>query len=317
MLKLPRLYRFGQFASHISTGKRNHDKAQLNRTTEVSNSIVTENFENVTKKRMSEARRSIAMEVESHDLYKNVYNYCKQFGEIKNAIAYTMKDERKFVYLEYDSEDAISETMKYAGFQSNTVPWQNRFMKLRNSKLTDVNIQSVDTPLQYGLIREPAVSDILQEAETIDEQAILLYSHTCLTDISIRLKFLGALQAQDVLQYFLNDIFPNADIFPFGSSLNGYGKLGCDLDMALRFDRSDKRFDVNVDEPLQFYGKDLKIGEELRKLEGRQVKCIASIFDYILPGSSQVMSVHGARVPIVRYFDKNIYCSIDLSVNNL
>lgn len=317
MLKLPKLYRFGRYNSHISKGKQNHNKAQLNCPTEVSSVMVTENFGDLTRKRMSEARRSIAIEVESHNLYKNVYNYCKQFGVIKNAIAYTMKDERKFVFLEYDNEDAISETMKYIGFQSNVVPWKNRFVQLRNSKLRDENNQSVDIPLQYGIIREQPVAHILQEAETIDEQAILLYNHTCLTDISLRLKFLGALQAQDVVQYFLNYMFPNAEIFPFGSSLNGYGKLGCDLDMALRFDRSAERFDVNADEPLQFYGKDLEVGEELRKLEGRQVKCAASIFDYVLPGTSQMMSVHNARVPIVRYFDTNIHCSIDLSVNNL
>lgn len=316
MLKLPKLYRFAQCAGHISKRRQNHNAAQLNRTIEVSNLIATENLVDLTKKRMLEAARSLAIEVESHNSYNNVYNYCRQFGVIRNAIAYTMLDERKFVLLEYDSEDAINETLKCVGFKSNTVEWKNRFLQLRNSKLKEGNVQSIDTPLQFS-IKEQPVANLLQEAETFDEQAILLYNNTCLDDTSIRLKYLGALQAQHVLHYFLDHIFPNSVIYPFGSSVNGYGESGCDLDMTLRFDRYDKRFDVNADDPLQFYGKELETGEELRKLEGRQVKCIASMFDYVLPGLAQVMSLHGARVPIVRYFDENIHSSVDLSVNNL
>lgn len=317
MLKLPKLYRLGRYAADISKGKQNHNAAQLNRTIEIFNLTTTENLVDLSKKRMSEAARSITIEVESHNSYKSVYNYCKQFGAIKNAIAYAMPDERKFVLLEYDSEDAIDDTLKFVGFKSNTVPWKNRFLQLRNSRLRDENAQSVDIPLQHGVLKESSVADLLQKAETIDEQAILLYNHTCVNDISVRLKFLGALQAQHVLHHFWNYIFPNSVIFPFGSSVTGYGELGCDLDMTLRFDRYGERFDVNADDPLQFYGKELESGEELRKLEGRQVKCIASMFDYVLPGSAQVMSFHGARVPIVRYFDENIHSSVDLSINNL
>lgn len=57
-----------------------------------------------------------------------------------------------------------------------------------------------------------------------------LYSLTALNDIGTRLRFLTALQ----IEKMISGMFPYAVAYPFGSSVNGYGKMGCDLDLVLR-----------------------------------------------------------------------------------
>ena len=59
-----------------------------------------------------------------------------------------------------------------------------------------------------------------------------LYSLTKLNDLGIRLRFLAANQ----LEVAISNMFPYATASPFGSSVNTFGKLGCDLDLILSFD---------------------------------------------------------------------------------
>lgn len=57
-----------------------------------------------------------------------------------------------------------------------------------------------------------------------------LYDITKLNDLGTRLRFLTALQ----IERTICGLFPQVAAYPFGSSVNGYGKLGCDLDLVLR-----------------------------------------------------------------------------------
>lgn len=61
----------------------------------------------------------------------------------------------------------------------------------------------------------------------------VLYELTKLNDLGIRLRFLTARQ----IELAVSGMFPDATAYPFGSSINGYGKLGCDLDLILTLNR--------------------------------------------------------------------------------
>lgn len=52
---------------------------------------------------------------------------------------------------------------------------------------------------------------------------------TCLSDTGTRVRFLASRQ----IELALSGMFPNAQALPFGSSVNSYGKEGCDLDLVL------------------------------------------------------------------------------------
>lgn len=277
-----------------------------------------ENLRDVIKKRNSEVKRSVVVQIDSVDLSRNVYHYCRQFGEIKNTIAYSLKDKRNFVLIEYESEDGHSEAFKHSGFQHNTLPWINQYTVLRKSALQE-SAYTTDAPIQLSHVQEPPVVDILSKAGCIDEQISLLYQHTCMNDLLTRLKFIGVMQTQRIVNFFMPTIFPNARIYPFGSTLNGYGRMGSDLDMALRFDTPEAAPTINIDSPIKFYNRtcDFRKDEESKKLLGRQVRCMAALIDQYLLASKLVRFIPTAKVPLVTYYDTNIPCSVDLSINNL
>lgn len=66
----------------------------------------------------------------------------------------------------------------------------------------------------------------------IDQQVTSLTEAYQLTDENIRLRFLVCFLLKDVAAAY----FPECTIKPFGSSVNGFGKLGCDLDMFVDLD---------------------------------------------------------------------------------
>ncbi|XP_031617119.1 poly(A) RNA polymerase, mitochondrial-like [Contarinia nasturtii] len=310
MLNLHKLFRSSQYASGIfskkyttiSTNKK-IDEAYSNR----------ENFSDLIARRQSEALCSVILEVNTKDICGQVYNYCKQFGETKNAFVYTLKDGRNLMLLEYNQLDAVKEIQQFSGFQVNTVKWPNRILTVRNSKLNPS--LSHDAPLQFENAVQVPIANILRNASTFDEQVYLLFKHTRHTDLSIRLKFITALQAQVVINQCLQSFFPNAKLYPFGSTVNGFGRLGCDLDMCLRFDRVGESTNKNSESLLEFRGNNIE-NDKRDKVKGYQVKCIASLIESLLPGTDKISSASGARVPIVRYFDKNIHSSVDISIDN-
>lgn len=64
----------------------------------------------------------------------------------------------------------------------------------------------------------------------ISDQIVSLYNLTKLNDIGTRLRFLTSIQIESCL----SGMFPNSTVYPFGSTVNGFGKMGCDLDLVLR-----------------------------------------------------------------------------------
>lgn len=60
----------------------------------------------------------------------------------------------------------------------------------------------------------------------------VLYDKTKLNDLGTRLRFLTARQ----VELAVIGMFPEAIAYPFGSSINGCGKMGCDLDLILKLD---------------------------------------------------------------------------------
>lgn len=63
----------------------------------------------------------------------------------------------------------------------------------------------------------------------VSGQVIVLYEALKLTDLEIRLRFHTAHH----LERYFSGLFQNIKILPFGSSINGFGRKKCDLDLTL------------------------------------------------------------------------------------
>jgi poly(A) RNA polymerase len=143
----------------------------------------------------------------------------------------------------------------------------------------------------------------------LEDQMLVLHRATCLNDLGIRLRFLAAKQIEDSLK----GMFPNSLAFPFGSSVNGFGKMGCDLDLILKFNQ-----DVDTDAKnsrLIFHTK-ANLSNERSQVQ-RQMECVGDILQLFLPGISNVRRILQARVPIIKFNHEYLDLEVDLSMSNL
>jgi DNA polymerase sigma len=63
---------------------------------------------------------------------------------------------------------------------------------------------------------------------------VSLFEHTRMSDISYRIRFLACEQ----IELALSGMFPKAQVLPFGSSVNSFGKNSSDLDMVVVLNES-------------------------------------------------------------------------------
>lgn len=73
-------------------------------------------------------------------------------------------------------------------------------------------------------------------AVQVSHQLYLLTNECQLTEENTKLRFLACSLIQDIARAY----FPDCIVKPFGSSVNTFGKLGCDLDMFLELNKVGK-----------------------------------------------------------------------------
>lgn len=264
------------------------------------------------------------MQVASEKSYNDVHKVCSQFGNILNAFFYTVPKETSFILLEYDNEDAVEEAFQSSAFPEigagAVVPVKSSFLWFRNTankqKLRQfkdaVKLQIIGKTVE----KQPGeLVKILMDANSISDQIRLLYENTRLNDLSIRLRFLGALQ----IQRALSGLFLNHTVLPFGSTVNGFGKLGCDLDTILHYNFDDSSFNPSKDyndRRLVFHTKGCPSDSKRGMIE-KHIKFYGTLCESFIPGASNVVAIHSARVPIVRYNQKYLNISVDISLLNM
>lgn len=77
----------------------------------------------------------------------------------------------------------------------------------------------------------------------MSDQMCVLHNLTKLNEVGTRLRFLTAKQ----VEMAVIGMFPSAAALPFGSSVNGCGRMGCDLDLILRLTNVPKVNNVSIE----------------------------------------------------------------------
>lgn len=143
----------------------------------------------------------------------------------------------------------------------------------------------------------------------------------------IRLRFLAARQIEESI----SGIFPHARACIFGSTVNGYGKLGCDLDMILQLNSKDSEVIImssSYDAKTQIFISQIESTKRLvfhtkktltnaRSQVQRNLENISDTLQLFVPGVCHVRRILQARVPIIRYHHEHLDLEVDLSMNNM
>ncbi|XP_044264015.1 poly(A) RNA polymerase, mitochondrial [Tribolium madens] len=298
----------------LSSGRKNVRRlSQKVKETESDNAFIP--FMDVLKFRRNEARRSILVQVQSAQSFKELHSYCNSVGNIKQMLHYTVGVEPlNFIVVEFASEEDVTNVLERSSYVEDTqvVPVQSQFLWFRASnrklpKLKQSKSAILNTENGNQCMKSPEIMNLLRNCDSVSEQMNVLYNSTKLNDLGTRLRFLTARQVENAVR----GMFPKARAYPFGSSVNGYGKMGCDLDLVLRL-CDDK---IKNDARLMFHCKGL-VGSE-RTASQRNMEAIGDLLQLFLPGCSQVRRILQARVPIIKYYQQLTDVECDLSMSNM
>lgn len=283
------------------------------------------NFDDLVARRRLEAQRSIVVQVLSDKSYPELHAYCSQFGGIQRAHHYRISNYNgnfNYVLVEFHSPDIKEAVLKASCYSSDyhkqtnenpIIPVQSPFLYFGKGKPTKIStdpspvLQSVNSTQRIG---EHQLMDVLGSAQSMEEQIQTLYNATKLTDVEVRLRFLAALQVENAVK----SMFPHAIAYPFGSSMNGFGRTGCDLDLILRID-CDRDVEKGSQSRLIFHTKEFLSNTRLQTQ--RNIDRIGDLLELFLPGVGNVRRILKARIPIVKYNHELLDLEIDLSMSNL
>uniref|UniRef100_A0A182RHY0 Poly(A) RNA polymerase, mitochondrial n=1 Tax=Anopheles funestus TaxID=62324 RepID=A0A182RHY0_ANOFN len=277
-------------------------------------------FDTMLSARRSEARRSVLVQVSSERSYNELYHYCSQFGTIESSHHYRVEGDSDgdchYILLEFSSSAEADAAMQSGVFSSERpgVRARSIFLWFRTGpKPKLITQEEPKRPLALidgtSAIGETELNSLLSSAKSIDDQVTVLHRLTKLNDLGKRLRFLAVRQLESSLQ----GMFPQAVAHPFGSSVNGYGRMGCDLDVILDLDsRSGELPDRNS--RLVYHTKSTNPNE--RTQVQRQLESIGDVLQLFLPGVNSVRRILKARVPIVKYHHEHLDLEIDLTMNN-
>lgn len=292
------------------------------------------NFDQLIRTRRDEAARSILVQVNSDKSHPELHRYCSQYGSIRSAHHYT-HDDMHYIVLEYEAAEAARAAVESGTYNEDCagIVVQSPFLWFRagpkKTTLRPTKAAAADSapaaqqqpdhtttaPPRLDIVdgnrhaTNDSVNCALRQAASVNEQMVSLHRLTCLNDIGTRLRFLAARQ----IEQSLHGMFPHAAAFPFGSSVNGFGRLGCDLDMILRLGADAER--PRPEARLVYHTKEnLSNG---RSQTQRQMESISDMLQLFLPGVCHVRRILQARVPIIKYHHDHMNLEVDLSMSNL
>ncbi|XP_037039462.1 poly(A) RNA polymerase, mitochondrial-like [Bradysia coprophila] len=275
------------------------------------------NFDEMVTSRREQAQRSILVQVQSQKSFTDLQKYCSQFGKIIGGHHYVLAD-RQFILIEFSSQVEAQQAISCSTFEDATgFCTQGPFLWFRaaaqnGSVAKDTRNVSAKLMVSDGCrpIDYNKINEVMLGAASLSDQIGILFRSTILDDLGIRMRFLAARQIEESI----SSIFPSARACIFGSSVNGYGKLGCDLDLILHFHSLD--CDIDTTKRLVFHTKKLSAPDSRSDLQ-KNLVTVSGIVQRFLPGISNVRTILPARVPIIKYHHDFLDLEVDVSLNNM
>ncbi|XP_014012982.1 poly(A) RNA polymerase, mitochondrial [Salmo salar] len=271
-------------------------------------------FYTVQEEKIEQAERSVLISCPAKTNEKKFLNYLSRHGDINKCFFY--ESYGTYAVVEFSNKESLVSLHEGTAIPSinheATVPFKSRLLSLRNTGPVDMsNGQSAPQCQPQTTIHINDLIQRLSKENSIDQQISSLTETYQLTEENVCLRFLVCSLLKDIAAAY----FPECTIRPFGSSVNGFGKLGCDLDMFLDLDGISGR---NLKRPKA--GLSLEYQTKRSASERACTQSILSVIgecvDQFGPGCVGVQKILQARCPLVRFAHQPSGFQCDLTANN-
>ncbi|XP_061717935.1 poly(A) RNA polymerase, mitochondrial [Cydia pomonella] len=270
------------------------------------------NFEEVVAARRAEARRSVVVQVNSEASFSELHSYCSKYADVKGIHHYRNSSGEHFMLIEFSTEDNLKDVLRSCSSHQKDIDvmsLRSPFLWFRaapgKKEKTEPCLSSLNTKDGSSDLSEDTLFQELMSAQTVSDQIQLLYDRTILNDLGVRLRFIVARE----LEVMLESLYANIEVHPFGSSVNGFGRMGCDLDLVLTNTLTNDMMDPS---------KRLVYQEKRNESRpARQLELLAELLDMRAVGVARVQRILHARVPIVKFAHHITDVDCDLCYSNM
>ncbi|XP_073344599.1 poly(A) RNA polymerase, mitochondrial [Pagrus major] len=264
----------------------------------------------VQAERQGEATRSVLINCSPRTNEKKFLKFLSRHGEVKKYFFY--ESYGMYAVVEFTNRESVASLLEEAAIPTVShealVPFKSRLLSLKNVD------SAGSTNQQYQPQTTAPINQLIQRLsreESIDRQVISLTESYQLTEENSRLRFLVCSLLQDIAAAY----FPECTIKPFGSSVNGFGKLGCDLDVILDLDGISGRKAKTPKSGLSLEYQ-LKRANSERAVTQSILSVIGECVDQFGPGCVGVQKILNARCPLLRFAHQPSGFQCDLTANN-
>ncbi|KAG7210331.1 hypothetical protein KM043_011869 [Ampulex compressa] len=220
--------------------------------------------------------------------------------------------EHNYFLLEFQQAQSVNLLLQYTkAFYGNVhAAIKTPIFRFRSH---NSNIVYSDSSLNFvneiNVLNDKILAGDLVRAVSISDQIRILYDGLKLTELETKLRFYTICQLEKSFSYLLSDML----IYPFGSSVNGFGNHCCDLDLVAVIEQNQKASGERHKMALQ--GKSIRFEEKSDIKEFLWV--LAKMLQHFMPGVGNVQHILEARVPIIKFdhFQTSIEC--DLTLQNI
>ncbi|KAI4575407.1 hypothetical protein MJG53_011610 [Ovis ammon polii x Ovis aries] len=271
-------------------------------------------FSEVQNERREQAQRTVLIHCPNKINEKKFLKFLSQHGPINTHFFY--ESFGLYAVVEFCQKESVTSLQNITRTPSlgpeAAIPFKSRYfnLKLRNS----VNQTSELSSIQCSNQSSPSSKKLYQLlccAESVDDQLNTLLREFQLTEENTRLRYLTCSLIEDVAAAY----FPDCAVRPFGSSVNSFGKLGCDLDMFLDLDEIGK-FTAQKTSGNFLMEFQVKNVPSERVATQKILSVIGECLDQFGPGCVGVQRILNARCPLVRFSHQASGFQCDLTANN-
>lgn len=236
---------------------------------------------------------------------------CSSIGVVNNIFRVNSEVKSHFL-VEFKYPESAKDAIRSAyhpgsHFLDGKVRAKGRFLTFSSTNDSATKTKKTTYNFKQDTTNRESILKQMRNEKTIDDQIIKLFKLNGLSDLSSRLRFLTALQVEEAI----SGVFHQPLVLPFGSSINGFGRMESDLDMVLVSygNRTWKG---------QFKAMELGNPDDMSRYTVRNnLYVISSLARNWLQGVTDVQPVLNARVPIIKYNHTLTNLECDLSMCNL